>query len=631
MTTKPQPRLNVHGITIDGPSSVDLDDAIWVEEAPIGYQIQVHIADVAERVPPSSPADTKAIERTQTLYRKSSIRPMLPRPLEAELSLVEGETKLTLTFAITLNHQGAITNTEIFETLFTNLKRFSYAEADHTLQDPCKPFHTLLQLAQTITQLLSQHRQQQGAIGGISVPGGWLDEEGRLFTDGFRFHAPVIIQELMILANQAVAEWLVARDLPALYRNHSARLVAPESGEMLPALLSLGSFESVRKQLQHWLDRAEYAPTVKGHFALALPAYCHATSPIRRVADLITHRVIKAHLHQQPQPYTKSQLQELGQHIAKVNTALEASSKQFFRDRAEAESKAVLEAPQDLAQLSEDEFSRVLKFALRQGDLDPLTAELTDRLDQGNLVVLDLYLLIIANNIPHWQKLTLAHLCHRLNDAPTILSMACSQELDWQGYAYHEFDSSYGCPQFTCWADVTISGTPLTTRQGTTRPRKQLARQNACLAWLSAYVAGELIPADQRELPAPPQDKTATGLTEVAGDFSGGKGAAVEPVDLDLPETDSGQPFASTLNDLCQKRGWPTPPYRFAETDEGFCCQCSLELPQGTLTGTGYAKRKQTAKHRAARAVLEQVQKDTVCQIELEPLCTPPQSRRRNP
>jgi ribonuclease R len=263
---------------------------------------------------------------------------------------------------------------------------------------------------------------------------------------------------------------------------------------------------------------------------------------------------------------------------------------------------ASLIALRGLAQLTDDGFSLILKYAITQENLESLTDELADRLNQGSLVALDLYHLLLVNKQPCWQQHVLQHLSHRLQDAPTILAMACTKDPEWGAFSFCEPE---GTPPFSCWAEVTISGTPLTTRQETTRPRKQLARQAACLAWLHAWVDGVLMPLEQRVLP------TTQEGTEIEGDIQKSKGVAVEPA-LDLSKTDSGQPFASTLNDLCQKQGWPAPQYGFSESDDGFSCQCSLELPQGTTTGIGHARRKQTAKHRAARILLEQLGSDCI-------------------
>jgi ribonuclease R len=593
-------RQSVHGITIDGPYSQDLDDAFWIEETTTGYKVQIHIADVAELVPTCSPADTRAIERTQTWYLSKHTRSMLPHPLENQLSLVEGDPKLTLTITVSLNCKGSITDTQISESCFTNLRRFSYPEADRTLNNPSRPFHPLLKTAQTLAQRLNKQRQNQGAIGGIAVPGGWIDEEGNLIT-GANYHSQFIIQELMILANRAIAEWLVARNLPALYRNHTARLIAPEAPELLPALLNLASFEAVHRQLQNWLNRAEYSPKLLGHFALNLPAYCHATSPIRRLADLVNHRVIKAHLQGQEQPYTRQQLQELSLHIAKVTLDNEESTKQFFKARAVEEYIVHLQSPHTLAKLTDDEFSSVLKYAISQGNLESLTDELTDRLNQGSLVALDLYHLLLVNKQPHWQQHVLQHLSHRIHDAPTIVAMACTKEPDWDSLSYYEPEDT---PQFTCWAEVGIAKTVLTTPQSITRPRKQLARQAACLAWLAAYVEGELVTVEQRVLPTT-TEVTADSVTAVVADVA--ETSTISQL-LDLPSADSGQPFVAILNEFCQKHGWQSPEYFLQEGDGEFTCQCQLTALHKQIIGVGTASRKQTARHRSAWDVLNQLQ-----------------------
>ena len=119
---------------------------------------------------------------------------------------------------------------------------------------------------------------------------------------GDRHRSHLLIQEFMILANRAVAQWLADQDIPALYRNHTARAISPDRETMNQTLMTLGSGAAIRKRLTSWLNRAEYGPALVGHFALNLPAYCHFTSPIRRLADLINHRIVKALLKQQDSP-----------------------------------------------------------------------------------------------------------------------------------------------------------------------------------------------------------------------------------------------------------------------------------------------------------------------------------------
>ena len=165
----------------------------------------------------------------------------------------------------------------------------------------------------------------------------------------------------MIAANTAAAQWLADRDQPALYRNHTAKAIAPGQDDMLQALFVAGSAKAIRQRLQSWLNRAEYGPALIGHFALNLPAYGHFTSPIRRVADLINHRIIKALLRGEESPYSKQDLEELGSHINETVLEEDRKTTTFFKDRAKQELQEKLESEESFDGLSEKDFSRLLK------------------------------------------------------------------------------------------------------------------------------------------------------------------------------------------------------------------------------------------------------------------------------
>lgn len=161
-------RPQVQGITIDGPTSKDLDDAIHIEATPTGVIASVHIADVAELVTVGSPLDKVALARTQTRYLKRGNVPMLPHALsEDKLSLVEGQPRPTITIQVSLNQLGEIQATDIFESWLISAKRFSYEQADRACQRSSHPFHDLLQRCQSWSERLNQARQNQGAIGGM--------------------------------------------------------------------------------------------------------------------------------------------------------------------------------------------------------------------------------------------------------------------------------------------------------------------------------------------------------------------------------------------------------------------------------------------------------------------------------
>ena len=159
-------RPQVEGITIDGPDSRDLDDAIWIESTPTGAILSIHIADVSELVTIGSALDKEAIARTQTRYFRTSNAPMLPRPLsEDKLSLWDYQDRPTLTVQVTLNPKAEIQQTEIYESWLRSRRKFHYQEAEQEQKDPNSPFSELLQTAYAWAEQLFRSRLNSGAIG----------------------------------------------------------------------------------------------------------------------------------------------------------------------------------------------------------------------------------------------------------------------------------------------------------------------------------------------------------------------------------------------------------------------------------------------------------------------------------
>jgi ribonuclease R len=594
-------RPQVEGITIDGPTSRDLDDAIWIESTATGAIISVHIADVAEFVTPGTLLDKVAIARTTTRYfGEGGNDPMLPRVLsENRLSLLEWQNRPTLTVKITLNQDCEIEHIEIFESWLASKKRFSYEEADDVLKDNDSPFQELLQTCHTWTGLLNRKRQASGAISGIVTPGSgaWIDEDGNLVVSSKkRYHANIVIQEFMILANRAVAQWLADADTPALYRNHTAKAIAPDREAMFQAILTMGSVSAIRKQLGHWLNRAEYGPTLIGHFALNLTAYCHFTSPIRRLADLINHRIVKARLHGEELPYSKTELEQLGQHIAIVARAEEERKDAYFKEERKQQHRETLKAPQDLDQLTEKDFSQLLKYSIKNGELELIANQVEVRMADNRLQVQDLYLLLFRSGHSQMQQLTCQHLRIRVQDAPSIIAMAKDLEEDWLGFNYVDLEG----PPFASWLEVEMAGKVLTTKEPAQQTRKQSARHHACLRWIEAYIENALVAPEERVQPM------RSGSVEVESIQKASKAQPIHPM---LQKTlREGQNFVSMLNNLCQGLEWPNPDYTFTETEEGFRCECQLEPADVVVVGEGVASKKQRAKNLAARQVLELLQ-----------------------
>jgi ribonuclease R len=303
---------------------------------------------------------------------------------------------------------------------------------------------------------------------------------------------------------------------------------------MYQAMLSAGSAPAIRQQLQNWLNRAEYSPFLIGHFALNLPAYCHFTSPIRRLADLINHRIVKAHLSEQPLPYTQAALEQIAQHITQKSIEQEETIAQHYKEQRKSLYQTQIEKTDSLVTLSEKEFTRTLKYAIAQAETEPMLNEVKSRLEAGTLTVQDLYLLLIRSEENPVQKQIFQHLQDRIHDAPSILSIAIAQEPEWEGMEYEE--QSVGT-SFGAWIEIAIEGQVKTTRAAAISPRKQQARQQACVDWIEAYLDNTLVAPEQKiesEVIEPePEDITPDNTPRFDHPL------LIEPLD-------EGKPFAST-------------------------------------------------------------------------------------
>lgn len=601
-----QQRPQVQGVTIDGPTSRDLDDAIHVEATSTGAIASIHIADVAELVTIDSTLDKVALARTQTRYLSRGNIPMLPLPLSADkLSLLEGKPRPTMTIQVTLNHQAEIQTTEIFESWIVSAKRFSYEQADRVCEKSKNPFHEMMQLCQSWAERLNQERRNQGAIGGFfNALGFWVDENGAvLIPDGRLFKAQMIIQEFMILANRAVAHWFAKRDVLALYRNHTARTIAPEREQIMQALLTTGSTSLIRQKLQNWLDKAEYNPNVIGHFALNLPAYCHVTSPIRRLADLLNHRILKALIHQQPHPYRKFELEQICTYITAVNKADDAATKKSYKQSTRQKHQKQLQKGETtaFATLTNKEFCNIVNHAVKEDNVETIQAAAKQRLEQDRLSIKSLYLLLVHSADLALQQHILAKLKQRPEDATSVLDLATQQEPDWEQLTHVEADED-DLP-FWLWAEVSIAGQATTTKEPAHHQRKQNARHLASLKWLEAFVSDNLVSPAQRQQP-----ESSVVTTLQVDDEPGQQAASVAQQILPDSFADD-QNFVGRLQEISQSLGLALPAYQVTGKSSDFICICRILVHNETFQAKGAALQKKKAKQIAAKETLTKLQR----------------------
>jgi ribonuclease R len=315
-------------VTIDGEQARDFDDAVCARKINGHYELLVSIADVAHYVKPASALDQEAYRRGTSVYFPDRAIPMLPEALSNGIcSLNPKEDRLTKTVAIEINGKGEVVHSRFFNSVIRSHERMTYTAVRRILvdkdSDMLERYRNLMEqfkLMEELALLMNETRKARGNLD-FDLPEAEiiLDIQGtpENIVRAERNIAHRIIEEFMIAANEAVACYLKAQNLPLLYRVHEGPDV--EALEAIaPLLLSLGYrlpmkrdpitplevqrlLESCRgkpaeKVINHVLLRAmkqaRYQPENIGHFGLASSCYTHFTSPIRRYPDLTVHRML---------------------------------------------------------------------------------------------------------------------------------------------------------------------------------------------------------------------------------------------------------------------------------------------------------------------------------------------------
>lgn len=319
-------------LTIDGAGAKDLDDAISVRRSGEGYILSVHIADVSHYVTPHTALDATAHERGSSVYFADRVVPMLPEALSnGACSLNANEEKYALTAEIALDARGEIKKTKLYKSIIKSRMRGVYSEVNSLFAEgEASPFYpkyrgvygALLRMRELYSVLLRRDRER--GILELETPEAViaLNEAGEPIdvARAERGEAERLIEAFMLTANRAVAELLTARGIPCVYRIHeppppekyrelceyltalSLPLPWRRDEEPTSAALSRLLTEAEERGLSapvsvtvlRSLSKARYEPKPSPHFGLSLPLYCHFTSPIRRLSDLVTHRIIGA-------------------------------------------------------------------------------------------------------------------------------------------------------------------------------------------------------------------------------------------------------------------------------------------------------------------------------------------------
>jgi ribonuclease R len=320
-------------VTIDGPDTRDIDDALLAlpPDADGALRVIVAIADVSALVAEGSALDADARARATSVYLPGRVLPMLPPRLsEDRLSLLEGADRPALTVELRIDAEGEVTAVDVHEAAIRSTARLTYDAVTRFLEEgdaEAVPTvtHATLRRLRAASARLSQARAARGGKDvereEISVR---LDEQGApVGLEARRSDvAHVLVERLMVAANEAVARYLVERGLPGLFRVHespslertqalaaAAEALGVVAGFSETAPLTpraLAAFDRqirgtrsealVESAARRLLGPARYTGSPGLHFGLAAPLYLHFTSPIRRYADLAVHRILRRYL-----------------------------------------------------------------------------------------------------------------------------------------------------------------------------------------------------------------------------------------------------------------------------------------------------------------------------------------------
>ncbi len=315
-------------VTIDGEDARDFDDAVYCERRGKGWRLLVAIADVSAYVKPQAALDISAYERGNSVYFPERVIPMLPEILSNGLCSINPKVnRLCMVCEMTVSADGEVESHRFFEGFMRSHARLTYTKVAAMLvdNDPalCAEYSDVLPHLQELYSLYKaflQRRSQRGAIEFETTETRIVfgaERKIERIIPVVRNDAHRLIEECMVAANVAAAEFLLAAKIPALYRIHEgprAEKLADLRSFLSEIGLNLGGgddptakdYAKLLKSVEDRPDRhliqtvllrsmsqAVYSPDNVGHFGLAYEAYTHFTSPIRRYPDLLVHRAIK--------------------------------------------------------------------------------------------------------------------------------------------------------------------------------------------------------------------------------------------------------------------------------------------------------------------------------------------------
>jgi ribonuclease R len=361
-------------ITIDGEDARDFDDAVYCKpKLTGGWKLWVAIADVSHYVKPESGLDIEAQKRGNSVYFPNSVIPMLPEQVSNGLcSLKPKVDRLCMVCEMSISGKGVVSGTKFYPAVMHSKARMTYNKVWDILQGDealCEEYSELVKPINDLHKLYKARLKLKHKRGAIDFE---TTETQIVFNDNrkiekiiavVRNDAHKIIEECMICANVAAAEFFIKKKVAGIYRVHlgpkekkleKLRSYLGELGlfitggnepkpevfqKLLEEIKDRPDVENIQIMILRSMSQAEYTPENEGHFGLTFDAYTHFTSPIRRYPDLIVHRIIKALVAQdelQPAEERKAILKQYGKNelakIGQMSSATERNADMATRD-----------------------------------------------------------------------------------------------------------------------------------------------------------------------------------------------------------------------------------------------------------------------------------------------------------